>query len=859
MTPLRAFVFAVCFVCPFVTAVAQDRRGPFTHAPRSVRSRDVDQQHLRLELRVDLDKEELKGRSILKVAPYKPLSSLTLDAADMQIQRVVLVHQAPQQGERELKFERRGGSLAITLDREYKTDEAFTVAVDYRVSKPEFGAHFVTPDASEPDQPRMMWTQSEPEFARFWYPCIDSSADRLTSEVVVTAAKPLFVLSNGTLKSKTENPDGTQTYHWVQEKSHVTYLMSVVVGDFEAFEQSWDGIPIVSYVPRGRLADAARSFEKTPGMMKFFSQKIGYRYPWPKYAQICVDEYEWGGMEHTSATTLNHRTLHDERAHLDTDSDNLIAHELAHQWWGDLLTCKDWGELWLNESFATYFATLWQEQDEGWNEATWARAQEARDYMEEDKTIRRAIVNYRYDTPEHMFDRHSYPKGGRVLHMLRFELGDDWFWKSLHRYVSVNQFRTVETADLRIAIDEATGQGMNWFFDQWLQHGGHPEFAVDWHWDEASKTARVTVKQTQKVDEVTPLFRTSVEIELASPQATVMRRVQITKAEETFHFQLEQRPSRVCFDPKDWILKKLAFEKSKDELLDQLAHDSHVIARAQAAQGLAKFSEGEEEDTVAALLRAANTDGFWGVRQEAVKVLGKLHSDEVRAALVGIAAKDAKSQVRREALIALGNFAHDDARAALRAAIKNDRSYNAVAEALKSLLKVDRDHCAADLVAALDVPSHNEVIDKAACDGLVELKSAKAQERLATLLSQKQTPERRAIFLAALARLAPDEPKYLAQLKEQLGNDRRDIRRATIDALVDLGHPQAIHWLQERRGKEVMPSSIRAVDAAIEKLRGKERNLDQLRKEIEQLRSQNQRLEERLKKLEKAANESSDQ
>jgi aminopeptidase N len=326
----------------------------------------------------------------------------------------------------------------------------------------------------------MVWTQNEPEYAQYWFPCIDSPTDRLISETLVTVPDGFVVLSNGALQGKQKNADGTLTWHWAQKRSHVAYLISVVAGDFEALEQKWGDIPIVSYVPRGRLADAPRSFEKTPEMMRLFSEKIGYRYPWEKYAQICVDEYMWGGMEHTSATTLNLGTLHDERAHLDVSSDNLVSHELAHQWWGDLLTCKDWGELWLNESFATYFATLWTEHDLGNDEAAWERHEEAESYLDEDKRYRRPIVSYRYDNPNAMFDNHSYPKGGRVLHMLRFELGDERFWRSLNRYCTVNQYRTVETADLRTAVEESTGQGMTWFFDQWLYHGGHPEFEVAW-------------------------------------------------------------------------------------------------------------------------------------------------------------------------------------------------------------------------------------------------------------------------------------------------------------------------------------------------------------------------------------------
>lgn len=838
-------LLALIFVA---SASAQDRRGSFTRDPRSVRSREVDQEHVRLELKFDLEKQVMEGRAIHTLKPFKPVKSITLDAAGMQITKVLLLPPAPQMGEQSLKFEHKNHSLSITLDHEFAADEPLKLAILYRVEKPQHGAHFVAPDPNEPDQPRMVWTQSEPEYARFWYPCIDSPSDRLTSEIVVTVAEKYQTLSNGVLKSKTPNKDGTQTWHWAQEKSHVPYLLSVVAGDFETLEQSWDGIPVISYVPRGRLDDADRSFGKTPDMLKFFTRKIGYRYPWPKYAQICVDEYMWGGMEHTSATTLNLGTLHDERAHLDVSSDNLVAHELAHQWWGDLLTCKDWGELWLNESFATYFATLWTEQDEGWNEAVWARHREAHDYLEEDKRVRRSIVNYRYRSPEDMFDRHSYPKGGRVLHMLRFELGDELFWKAVNRYILVNQFRTVETADLRIAIEEATGQGYNWFFEQWLYHGGHPDFEISWRWDDETNTARVQVKQTQKVDDVTPVFRTSAELEFATAQGTTLRRIEITKADETFHFQLAERPTRVCFDPQDWILKTLKFQKSKEELLDQLRHDQHLICRVQAAQGLASFTKDEDVET--ALLQAAKGDSFWAVRQEAIKALAKRNGDDVRKALIQIAMIDGKSFVRREAINALGNFAHDETRTTLRNVVRSDRSYYAIAEALKALLKVDRDNAEEVFLNSFNWVSHRQEIEKAAGNGLVAVKSTKGAARMQELLAEKQSPERRATFIAILARLKPDDPEALKQLREQLGNERAHVRRAVFDAFVELGNPEAITWLQEQRGKEETGGMLRAVDSAIEKLRNKTADLPQLRKELEALRNQNKQLEERLKKLE---------
>lgn len=851
--PLRGvtFVIALSALSAVLSpAAAQDRVGPFTSPPRSVRSRDVDQQHVRLEMKVDLDKQEFAARAVHTLAPFQPLDRLTLDAAELRIDRVLLVDGRDQPSEKPLKFERHGQSLTVQLDRKYAVGEPLKIAIDYLSSKPQLGAHFVVPDQNEPDQPRMMWTQSEPEYAKYWYPCIDSPSDRVTSETIVTAKRGLLVLSNGRLKNKTAAGDDLDTWHWVQEKSHVPYLMSVVVGDFEAFEQSWDGIPVVSYVPRGRLADAPRAFEKTPRMMEFFSRKIGYRYPWPKYAQICVDEYGWGGMEHTSATTLNLRTLHDERAHLDTSSDNLVAHELAHQWWGDTLTCKDWGELWLNESFATYFATLWTEEDLGWHEAVWERHGEARSYLNEDKQVRRSIVNYRYDRPDFMFDAHAYPKGARVLHMLRFELGDDLFWRTLNRYITVNQFRNVETADLRIAVEEATGRGMNWFFDQWIYRGGHPEFEVSWEWDEAAKDAVVTVKQKQKVDDRTPLFRTSVEFELATATGEpVTRRATLSKAEETLHFTLDSRPTRVVFDPKDWILKTLVFKKSRTELLDQLARDPQVMPRVQAVLQLAE--DVKEPDVAAALTKAAQTDGFWSVRLEAVKALAKTNGDAVRKTLLEIAVKDPKSAVRTEAISALGAFPHDETKAALRQMIQNEKSYPAVAQALRSLHRVDRERCEADLLAALGQESHNEVILHAAADGLVDLKSTAAAGKLTEILGQKLDPQRRVIVVAALARLKPEDAPSVDRLREQLGNERSFVRRAAIDALVSVGQPRTIAWLTEQRGKESSRGMIQSIDEAAEKLRGKSNDLGTLRKELDELRRLNRQLEERLKKLEK--------
>ncbi len=848
----RSILFSLLLFSHFCFA-QQRGTGPFNAPPRSVRSREVDQQHVRLDLTFDMEKSEFKGRAVHRLNLFRATNSLELDAAGMTIDRVEAAA-GPKEGEPAFtlaKFRHEGNKLHIELPEGLGT-ENLLVAIDYHVSQPQHGAHFVSPDPGEPGALSMVWTQSEPEFARFWYPCFDHPSDRLTSEIVSTVPQNFFVLSNGVLKETKDNGNGTKTWHWSQTQSHVPYLLSVVAGDFEAFEQSWDGIPVISYVPRGRLAEAGTTFDQTPRMVKYFSEVLGYRYPWPKYTQICVDEYMWGGMEHTSATTLNLHTLHDTRAHADEQhgSENLISHELAHQWFGDLVTCKDWGELWLNESFATYFATLWTEHDKGWNEAVWDRRGNAEAYFGEDNRYRRSIVNYRYDRPESMFDSHTYPKGGRVLHMLRSELGEEPFWKAIHHYLEINQFRTVETADFRRAIEESTGQGMNWFFEQWLHQGGHPEFNVSWEYNEATHHVAITVKQTQKVEGITPLFRMHVELEIATPSEAKLERVLVSKAEETFHFPLPERPTRVVFDPRDWQLDKLTQTQSKTELLDVLTRCEHVLPRYATLAELEKLKE--DADAVAALRKTARDDSFWAIRQEATKMVGNQSGDEVRSLLQTLATGDANVHVRREAVHALHRFAHDETRATLRKIIAEEKSYKVVAEALRSLVKVDKENCRADLLAALDTPSRNDEIFRAAAAGLNELKDAAALARWQAMLGEPLTADHRAAVIEAIANARPDDAATKELLKKQIEHRRPNIRRQTIETLVNLGDPATIPWLQGRRDQEQSPRTVRNIDEAIEKLRAKEKETQSnpLKKELDALREKNRLLEERLQKLE---------
>jgi aminopeptidase N len=847
-------IFALALVGHWCLPVlAQDRVGPFKHAPRSLRVRDYDQRHIRIELEIDIAAKKALGRTSHILSLLAPTSLITFDAAGMKVndvRRLVVsengVPDFSSKGQ-ELRFRHEANQLHVELGENLPIDTRLAIAVDYVLDNPQHGLHFVAADEKEPTALSMAWTQCEPEYARWWFPCFDHPSDRVTSETVVTVNNGLFVLSNGILAEKKEIEGSKTRWHWKQTQSHVPYLISVVVGDFEAYEQSWDGLPVVSYVPRGRLADAPHNFQNTPAMVDYFSKTIGIRYPWPKYTQICVDEYNWGGMEHTSCTTLNLDTLHDQRATLDSDSENLVAHELAHQWFGDLMTCNDWADLWLNESFATYFATLWSENHQGWDEAWNDRRHEADTYMGEDGRYRRAISNNRYDTPEVMFDSHTYPKGARVLHMLRHELGDERFWRGIRHYAATNQHRTVETADFRRAMEESTGMGLGWFFDQWIHHGGHPEFKVDWSWDQNTKMVAVNIRQTQKVDAVTPLFRTSAEIEVVTSAGPVIHRVQLSKDDESFHFSAGERPLRVVFDPKDWILKKLNATKSREELLSQLT-DQFASARWAAVSALA--GQIDQKEVLEALCKSASDDSSWAVRLDATKAVAQGGGDDVRKVLLKVAASDSKASVRKQALEGLAKFPHDETKAVVRQAIASDQSYECVAQALRTLLRVDHDHCADELFAVLTMPSRRDTIMKAAADGLIELKDQRVDEALRPLLEQPLAPERRIAIVSILARLKPQNAADLQKVKEQLFSRRRVVQRSAIAALVELGQPEAIGWLEELRGKEISLSMLRGIDDAVEKIKQKSAEAAKVSKETEELREKAKSLEERLKKIE---------
>ncbi|MCH2374164.1 MAG: HEAT repeat domain-containing protein [Planctomycetes bacterium] len=834
---------------PFARDVKRSEKfaGPIVEPP----SREFDFRHIKVRCEFDWGAESVVGEVTHSATVLRGgTRGVRLDAVDLDVGSVRLA------GGGELSFENFEDYLQIDFGRPFAAGEAVEFTVSYS-ARPKKGVYFKKPTEHYPDTPMQLWSQGEAVEARHWIPCFDHPSDRITSEIIATVPGTLKLISNGRLLS--EKAQGKKaTYHWLQDKSHVTYLITVVAGEFATWTGEADGVSMTGYVPRHYADRAARSFDLTPDMMHFFNEKIGYRYPWDRYDQLCVYEYPYGGMENTTATTLTQRTLHDERAALDVSSSGLVAHELVHQWFGDLVTCKDWGDIWLNESFATFFDNYYHEHHLGWEEALFARKDLADRYMDEDRNeYRRPLAVRRYSEPSDVFDRHAYPKGARIVNMLRYVLGDERFLAGIKHYLQRNQFRSVETADLRVAMEEATGQSLRWFFDQWIYAGGHPEFKITKKWDEENKTQQITVRQKQKVDDLTPLFNMPVVIELTTPAGTKTHRVRVTKREETFSFPVSDKPRMVRFDPGDWILKEVEFKKSRAELIYQLKHDSDMMGRLRAATDIEKFVD--QKSVVDELLGRLEKEPFWGVRIEIVKTLAKAKGEHVADALIKRFAREPKSRVRRQIVKSVAEVGGKETVPFLRRAVADDRSYFVIADALREIGDLLEGEALSDARSAFDRDSHRDVIRTAAIAVFsVEISQETDEERQRRLETLRQLaahgrPIRaRAAALRAVGKLGKGSEEVYQLLIAGLKDEHRRIRRAAVSALGKLGDSRAIEELEKLRTRdqgELFNAPVENIDASISEIR---RAVDgsEIEKSVEELRSKSADLEKRLKKLE---------
>jgi aminopeptidase N len=793
--------------------------------PHYAPDREFDATHIKIVVDLDIPNSSFDGTCTTTMKAYHDGSrKVVFDAVDMKVKGVTAAGKKCA-----TKYDKK--QLTVNLPRSYKAGEEVDIAVKYRVEKPKLGMYFIHPEKAYPDTPVQVWTQGQDEYSRYWYPCHDAPQEKATTEVIATVPAEFTVVSNGALKkTTTDKKRGTKTFYWSMAIPHSTYLVTLAAGKWVELRASWAGIPVTYYTEKGREKRAKLAFGKTPQMLKFFSESIGVKYPYEKYAQVAAANFIYGGMENTSATTQTDLVLCDERAFAENWHEGLVAHELAHQWFGDLLTCKDWSHAWLNESFATYFDALFDEHDHGDAALRYHMLGNARTYFGEDKErYRRPIVTNVYKEPSDIFDRHLYEKGSLVLHMLRYVLGDKLWWRSIKTYVEDNRGKSVETLDFINAIEKATGKNMRWFFD---------------HWDAKRKEASVWIVQTHRTDPETGLFKMPVffEFDLKGGGRKVFKET-VDKKEHTFTWKLASEPKLFRFDPGNWILKHVTVVKPRSMWFYQLEHDKDPMGRIAAAHQLAKMGSSE---AVEAMASALHRERFWGVQIEIAKCLGDTGTQEAYKALTkGLSIKHVKA--RRAVVEAIGTFRRPENLEVLKPALEAKDSYFVTMEALKAIGRARTKGSRAILEHYLKVDSWNDGIRQGAIDGLTALNSESVIDRLKerTAYGHHQLSRLSAVRgLGAMGKGRPDIVDHLIKLT----TDR--FLRVQVTAVMQLGrigNPTAVDTLRKMSEDDKMEGRVKR--AAEEALRQIREGLD-MGPDVDAIKKENEQLKKKLAKLE---------
>jgi aminopeptidase N len=619
----------------------------------------TDIEHTRLDLSFNWDSAYVIGKATIDAKPYfYPSDHAILDANGFRFNSVSLV---TKDEKKPLRYTYNGKKLDIQLDKIYTRDQKFTLFIDY-VAMPEKlkvgediranddrGIYFINKDGKDKATPRQIWTQGETECNSNWFPTINGPQEKMTQELNITVPNEYVTLSNGTLEYSSLNGNGTRTDSWRQEQPHSTYLTMLAVGNFIITKDIWRDKEVSYYTEPEFASTAKLVFGNTPEMIEFFSNKLGVEYPWDKYSQIVVRDFVSGAMENTTATVFYDKMNMTAGEYLDESHEDIISHELFHQWFGDLVTAESWANLPLNESFATYGEYLWDEFKYGRETADVKGLEDMMAYLGGSRKKQVDVVRFNYSDREQMFDEVTYQKGGRILHMLRKVVGDEAFFKSLNLYLTSHKYQTTEIHDLRLAFEKVTGQDLNWFFNQWFMASGHPVLTIQTSYDEVNKQAVISIQQKQDLTN-TPLYRLPIAVDIYSQNKTERKEIVLDKQSQTFSFPYSSAPDLINVDAEKYLLAEKTELKTLSQYVFQYLHAPLFMDRFEAVLMLENIKNIPlARQTVIKALEDKN----WVLRQMAVDFVSELDAKEkasVYQQVKTMAVKDEVSHVRATAV-----------------------------------------------------------------------------------------------------------------------------------------------------------------------------------------------------------------
>ena len=806
--------------------------------------------HLAIDVTPDFTNRTIAAKTTVTFKPIaQPLPELALDAVDLRVDSV-------KSSEALLDYQVANDKILVTFAEPIPADQEAWVAIAYR-AEPANGLYFRTPEMGYKPGDAHLFTQGEQIEARHWYPCPDAPNQKFTSQITCRIPDGMTVVSNGRKVSETKDAaTGLVAVEWRQEKPHANYLISLVAGYLKKVEDRYRDIPLAFYTPPSDINEAQNSFRDTRDMMAFFEEEIGVPYPWPKYDQVVVNDFVAGGMENTSATTLTDTTLFTDASENVRSSEGLVSHELAHQWFGDYVTCKDWSHIWLNEGAATYYSQLYAGHKHGRDTMRYSLYGTARTILGRTNASR-PIVERKYDDPGELFSYLAYDKGGWVLHMLRGQLGEELYRRCIKTYLQRHALGSVVTEDLNRVIEELSGRSFDQFFDQWVYHGGQPELEIAYAWDARDKLAKLSIKQNQRIGEDVFLFTFPLTVRFKTKAGAVDKVVTVKQKAEDFYFALEGSPISVRIDPEYTLLARVKFDPPAAMLDAQLEEPEDVIGRLLALESL---SNRRDKESVAKLKKTLNHDSFYGVRVEAARALRTIHSDEALEALLA-STHQPDARVRAHVIAEVAKFYHEKVFAGEIASLGSEKNPEIEAEAIEALGAYAKPEVRETLLRFLDSTSYRNALANAAVRAMRAANDPAYLEPLRENLKAHESAYTSRGFangLDALASLARDRDDRRDGVREFLlgyvNHPRRTIRLGAINALGALEDPRAVPVLEKYslalRGspeQSAAANAIRSIAAARRAVEG----LGDLRNTVLELQKANGELRRDLKTLEK--------
>jgi aminopeptidase N len=803
-----------------------------TGAEQAVRDRQVDVTRLTADLTIDMKRQSLAGSVTLAFMPLQAgLDVLTLDAADLAIDAVEFVRA---ESSTELEFSVEDRKLQIFMPAGLEAGGDLAVRITY-TARPNTGLYFF-----EETQTRTAeaWNYGEGGRHYNWLPMYNDTNERFAVDFRITVDEPYVVLGNGVQQETKKNSDGSRTFHWLQDEPIPNYLLALNIGQFVEVPLADAAvgqrkIPLSVWTHAGDEESAAFSFGKTPEMVEYFSTLLGYDYAWPKYDQMTLRNF-WGAMETTSMVGFTEGALHyeggltDDAPQLDEafptwTTEDTIAHELAHHWFGDLVTCSSIASLWLNESFASYMHTVWNGHAYGEDDLTyqrWRYLQSYLGYIAKTGEVR-PLEYFNYDVSDDMYTTEiTYLKGALVLHLLRHTLGDQDFYRGVNSYLETHAFSEVDSFDFQRSMEEGSGQNLNWFFEDWIRGGGgYPALSATYLWIPERKQLDLTITQVQAIQPFESYFDVPVEVEIVTASGSRVHTVRLHEEELNIALPADSEPLMVVVDKGNWLIAEIHLEKRLGELLYQLQHGD-LAAALRAARQLADDHSQDIEAIEALAAVLADRDAHWGLRQEAATDLGAMGGSVAVAALVSVL-DDPNSRVRRAAVIGLGQAGGKASAIALEKAINADPAEEVIGAAAIALGTIRATSARAILVAQLNRDSrYYDVIRHSALLGLAELEDESLARTFERFVDGSFNHDVRTAAIEGWARSAPYDGTLQPTLNKLVHDPDFGIRGTALEKLGELHHADDLDFLREYAATAVDPNLQKLAREAAETIAG---------------------------------------